>query len=404
MRNRLSHLLPSVSRQPRHEEASDAAGQQTTPPSGVNPCFPRARTSGTPGTRPRIDLRQVLQRQPSPPSSLQQAGLMKNGRLSVEVASNGLTRGGPPTAPELRAIVETTGAPKLSDPEQGRGIDANGLAAARAIFAASLAQAAPRSRQPENLMNVAQAIRSAEPLAISLHADDPADPRLEVALGSSAMDITAQAMELRKGQHMYLPISRHTAGSAHQFGIGISKVSHRQFQVSVLDTLQDRPATGVIVDDAKMLPAMARLVSGEFAQAAPRDERVDFAYDDRLLMRWLSSIDPGQATSNEYFGRTLEQPPQNGGSCGTENMFAFMATVLPPDEYKLAKAVCLHATAELGDHLIKQDLRAAKKMPNHDARHVRYEARQSQPNVDRIREREASALEGHRRKLSELRQ
>jgi hypothetical protein len=96
----------------------------------------------------------------------------------------------------------------------------------------------------------------------------------------------------------------------------------------------------------------------------------------RPIRQWLQNIDPRKTPSTAYWdGKPLTQPVQNGGSCASENLLAFLATTLPPSDYKLAKAACLNTMAQIAEKNFKDDRAMAR-------------------DIARIKERAAHALAG----------
>jgi hypothetical protein len=55
-------------------------------------------------------------------------------------------------------------------------------------------------------------------------------------------------------------------------------------------------------------------------------------------------------------------PQKQPADCGMESYFAWLSTVMPPADYKLAKAAMLHALAELADELARQASPAEKDL------------------------------------------
>jgi len=74
----------------------------------------------------------------------------------------------------------------------------------------------------------------------------------------------------------------------------------------------------------------------------------------RPLLTWFKGAGPADAEISTDFhgtGRPLASSPQKTGDCTSESFFAFLATVLPPADYKFAKAACLNTLVQICDQL-----------------------------------------------------
>jgi len=180
----------------------------------------------------------------------------------------------------------------------------------------------------------------------------------------SLEEVSEAVRDLGEGAHLYFSIIGvlgASPGGAHAVGLSVSRVqgpATDTLRVSVTDTIHRAPGVRIDTSRRNVLQALPRLLDGTLGYAQPRP-RFDYtaATLSKALRDWLQRIDPSEAVSQAYFGdKPLVQPVQNGPSCGVENPLAFLATVLPRAEYKLAKAACLDAVLQL----------ATARLPNVD--------------------------------------
>lgn len=96
------------------------------------------------------------------------------------------------------------------------------------------------------------------------------------------------------------------------------------------------------------------------------------------LLAWLTEhVAPDQSASQGPNGREIHQVAQKANDCGVESTFAFLATVLDPADYKLAKASCLAALQSVAEHLDREGVASMHGV------------------ADRLAQRQTSALRGY---------
>lgn len=293
--------------------------------------------------------------------TLADMGLMKSGKLHVMAPS--LERGDgriEVTAPEriesarLRKIAARAGYQKGERLDAGGGLSMRDVATVQKIFSAALYAVAAQAQNPQAVQRAADAM--AAPVYVRMEMAGTSRVPFAFAGASSvgARELAGRVANLQPGEHVFLPVTEATRVGGHQLGVSISKKTDgQQYRVSITNTLNDVPGRFVDVSSlGRLQAALPSLLSGGFTHS-PHAGRVNYSIGDlsKSLGRWAEGIEPDKQLGGAYFNDTeLRQPIQNGGSCVVENSFAFIATVLPPRDYKLAKAAVLGAM----DQILKQ--------------------------------------------------
>ena len=173
--------------------------------------------------------------------------------------------------------------------------------------------------------------------------------------------VTRMLDALSPGQHLYVPVTEEVQGlGGHGLAIAVTRHTEGSYRLSVINSEGwpslgrakgcDMPAVFKTLSRQEMLDAMARLLSGA-ALVQPPGAAAGTWYGRKglPLLTWLQKAGNTDAEpcARYHGGMDFRQRPQKGFDCGIEVSFAFMATVLPPAVYKLAKAAGLNALKEI---------------------------------------------------------
>jgi hypothetical protein len=169
--------------------------------------------------------------------------------------------------------------------------------------------------------------------------------------------------ELDEGAHLFLR-AKFGAPDAmrHMMGISVTRVSAEHVQVNLINSNGWYELTGK--PGLERMPAMAKFLPIDLASAglaslldevierpargfqSERGRRVwDSSPSGAPLTAWLRELDsstPLQHTAHDV-------TPQKGSECIIEMNFAWLATVLPPADYKLAKANVLNVLRQTAE-------------------------------------------------------
>lgn len=259
------------------------------------------------------------------------------------------------SAEDVMAILSNVSYRKRLPSDSGEGLDARQQAVVLDLYAGALQALAQAQSGAPAIAAAAQAL--ANPIRVEISVGfDPHSGGLTIA-GSAAKSLQAvrhAVRNLEEGQHLFLPINYSSLQGTHAVGLSITSLpgaTQPTLRVSLTDTEYPEPGIYVDVSRASLLRALPGLLDGTlgFEGQFPYQDYMEVAFREPLR-DWLEQIDPSQHVSSTYFGdKLLEQPVQNGASCVTENPLAFLATVLEPGSYKLAKAACLDAVRQLAE-------------------------------------------------------
>lgn len=258
---------------------------------------------------------------------------------------------------DINQMLSNVSFAKDLDQGEGRGLNRHQQAALLNIFASTLRALADQYTDRPALRNAAKALANPVFLQIGVR-PNPATRQLALASGSSKSPeaVKHAVSQLRPGEHLYFPIYYGPRGAVHAAGLSVTRIGTEdrpKLRVSLTDTEYGRPGIFVDVSSRRFLRELPNLLSGKLhpsTEQLVQDITASASNFRKPLRQWLARIDPSRTPSSIYFGgKVLEQPTQNGPSCVSENAFAFMATVLEPSDYKLAKAACLNTMLQIGE-------------------------------------------------------
>jgi hypothetical protein len=101
--------------------------------------------------------------------------------------------------------------------------------------------------------------------------------------------------------------------------------------------------------------ALADLLAGRLPPGPAPEDAPGWVCSGEPLHAWLAGLGTASAGGLQAdfhrAGRPLLTAPQKDNDCTVERIFAFMATALPPADYKLAKAAGLNLLVQVADRL-----------------------------------------------------
>lgn len=126
----------------------------------------------------------------------------------------------------------------------------------------------------------------------------------------------------------------------------------------------DLPALFKTVSPNQAVAALQDLLSGCLPPRPPDVSAQAWTHPARahpLLAWWNRAGSVDTRISADFHGRgePLRSSRQKSNDCTSECVFAFLVTVLPPADYKLAKAACLNTLVQIADRLEPPDTVAA---------------------------------------------
>jgi hypothetical protein len=237
------------------------------------------------------------------------------------------------------------------------------------VFARSLQAVASQCTRPEAALNAAQALQSGDS-AVFLgpqDADSGNVSAFDVRASFDAEDIQARLTALSPGQIWHIrAVQKSDTSDFHSMSIAVQRQDDGNLRLSVTNSngwfLEERDPDGDIPGVFKIVTpdqASATLQDLAAGRLPPRPRGVSErswsspAKGKPLLAWWLSARSVNGEISADFHGggKALRSARQKAEDCSSENLFAFLATVLPPADYKLAKAACLNTLVQIADRL-----------------------------------------------------
>ena len=281
-------------------------------------------------------------------------------------------------APTLERIVRDCGA-------NGNGLSHTGIVAFKALLGFSLRAIAAQCTDPWAAVHAAQALQAWHHDLTLRFQPDPngqGEPRIDLRANPDAAPTRTTLAALSAGEIWHGRMIHDTGPLTHSLGLALQKQADGRVRLSVINpngwpmqpSAQGAYTPGVfkILSPDEAVAAMQDLLSGGIPQR-PADMAMSdwtFCALGMPLFTWFKSAGPADAEISTDFhgtGRPLVSSPQKTIDCTSESLFAFLATVLPPADYKLAKAACLNTLVQICDHL-EPPGSAAKKSPLQVAR------------------------------------
>jgi hypothetical protein len=285
----------------------------------------------------------------------------------------------------------------------GNGLDSDdAVTALKSLLSLTLRAVAVRCADPQAVTRAAQALEDRHcklTLRCQLDLEGAGEPRLHIyGANFDATDMRKKVTTLPPGRIWHVQLIHDTVGGgwSHSLGLAVQKQADGRVRLSVINSngwpMQPRargactPGVFKTMGQDEAVAAIQDLLSGGIP---PRPEGMSmrdwtFTGLGRPLLTWFKGAGPADAEISTDFhgtGRPLASSPQKTEDCTSESLFAFLATVLPPADYKLAKAACLNTLVQICDQLEPPGTAAANS-PLQKARR-------------RLQERITSSLSGH---------
>lgn len=160
---------------------------------------------------------------------------------------------------------------------------------------------------------------------------------------------------LEEGAHLLLHVKQDNANGAHAMAISATRLGEDRVRLSVFNSNGWKsigaPYSPAVFKTLSITDAVAALQTlgggGHFGPAVglpqPCLKRWDKPEHGVPLLSWLSTAGPRESMPLPS-GQRMR--PQKSGDCAIEVEFAWLASVLPPADYKLAKAHVLNVLAQ----------------------------------------------------------
>jgi hypothetical protein len=249
-------------------------------------------------------------------------------------------------------------------------LDWNQQAAVQHLLGRSLQAVAPQCTDPEAARRAARALDQDSELFLLFGLAGLCGLEDRVAASFDAAAFGRQLAGLEPAQHAYVRITLVNGEAAHALAIGVRREADGRVRLSIINPAgwpQAEARMGGLVQPGRAVLAVYKTVGIHAAVAAmsallegrmpdcPEAQGVRGpASPGHALHAWLEGIDAGATAPQADFhgtGRPLLGVAQKEDDCPIERVFAFMATVLPPADYKLAKAAGLNALVQVADRL-----------------------------------------------------
>jgi len=250
-------------------------------------------------------------------------------------------------------------------------LDWNQQAAVQHLLAHALRQVAPQGADPVEMTRVAHALDSDHELFL-LYGVSALNPAVDRASASfSAKAFKKDLASLRPGRHSYVRVTLVHGNASHALAIAVRKERHGQVRLAAINpagwpqvpagdvgaSSTDRvmPAVFRMMDVDAAATALAGLLARRLPPGPAPEEAPGWVRSGEPLRAWLAGLGTASPSGLQAdfhgTGRPLLRADQKGDDCTVERIFAFMATALPPADYKLAKAAGLNLLVQLADRL-----------------------------------------------------
>lgn len=287
--------------------------------------------------------------------SLQSFPTIRHHGLEFQVA---VTANGPTYAVQrsdlARLVVSTGGL-------QG-GLNAPQRLAARRLMADAVAAIADRCVDPQAAMAAARALGEAPWVNVQLKVggdtiNSLGDDKVGGELGLCLQPVESAGSRLSRlmvGEHLVVPWAQFRV-SGHTMVLGITRVSDTHVTMTAVNSATFTDAGDVsyskTVELADAANALAGLQDGQVPSRPPYMPKYVWGEPKSggILLQLLHETAPAAPMALPSTESTTRQ--KQSSDCGTESYFAWLSTVMPPADYKLAKASMLHGLAELADGL-----------------------------------------------------
>lgn len=267
-----------------------------------------------------------------------------------------------PAGKALQDVIRVMSFDRNADMDKGRGMNAAGVAFATRVFSIALGQVASLSPHKDSLRSVADALEHSGLIMVDRRprriSEDEFEQNFSIKSRISANDMADTLQGLRVGEHAYYLIDNGSFVGAHMVGLSMSRIDDDMARVSLVNPVDKAVGQFADVPIGRVKEGLASFFSGEaFKDTCKNFVPVSISQiptqleSGTIFTEWIKSLHPdkNKTLSTEYFdGKPLLQTPQKGGSCTIESIFALMATTLPRDAYKLAKAACLSTVLAMG--------------------------------------------------------
>lgn len=289
-------------------------------------------------------------------------GLIANNAFSIEIDHPYDSGRTVPDKEVLEDIIHVMSFRRNADQATGRGLNAVGVALAVRMFAEALTHVAPVSPDASAIRSVAAALRNTTQITVSRQprriSEDIVEQNFQCRSRVGASEIADWMSQMRPGQHTFFLINNRSF-VAHMVGLSLSKIDKDVVRVSLVNPVNSRVGSFIDAPLENIEPGMASFFSGDIFKhicatfvSESINEIPTQPESSTIFTEWMKTLNPGKALSSDYFdGKPLLQRSQKGGSCTIESAFALMATTLPRNAYKLAKAACLSTVLETGKAL-----------------------------------------------------
>ena len=280
---------------------------------------------------------------------------------------------------DLGSLVKVAGARRNTG-----GLGDRHEVALKQLFGRSLEAVAAKCQSPQAIENVAQALLM-DDSALYLHTDRPSASGSHWGKATASFDhrtFERRLAILEPGQHWYIRTVLAGEEGAHGMGVNIQKQPDGKVRVSVINSHGwgsiPHHGNGVVpaafktVSMEEAVSAMGKLLSEPLPPPVAMSDEHWTAVDKGIpLEEWLNGMDRHESRPSARFhgpGQPLVSTRQKASDCVIESMFAFMASALPPADYKIAKAACLNTLVQIADRLeppgtasADPDLQAARR-------------------------------------------
>jgi hypothetical protein len=279
----------------------------------------------------------------------------------------------------VRDILHTAGTPALKEIVLVSGGVREGLSRHEAtamedLFGFSLMAVAAQCSSPQAAMNAARALHRPHD-DLQLHGqpgpNGQAEPHFNIVATFDADILRTTLASLSAGEIQKTLVHQTSESEdkkvvAHAMYLALQKQADGRVRLSVINSngwpmqeagLHDRtPGVFKTLSPDEAVTAMQDPLSGRLPPRPANMYPIAWAHCGlgAPLFFWLKSVGPADAGISADFhgtGSPLVSSPQKTGDCSTEGLFAFLATVLPPADYKLAKAACLNTLVQICDQL-----------------------------------------------------
>lgn len=171
--------------------------------------------------------------------------------------------------------------------------------------------------------------------------------------------VSAEVAALAPGEHRFVNVVHvDSEQGVHEMALSMTKLADDRARLTIINSngwsgIGNGVSTAIskTLETGDACRALENLLAGQMPArpAGGRESKWRAPENGMPLLAWLTASGPAESKLETTFHATpFKSKPQKADDCAVESKLAWLATVMPPADYKLAKATFLACLKELG--------------------------------------------------------